>query len=261
MFPGYTGYRPRLQLWHGTADTTININNQTQAILEWTNVLGLNATPNSTDTTSVSGFKIEKWQNSCGFTVLEAHTQQNGVHTTPIDANSVIHFFGLTQVTGPDPQVAACDGGVSGSSGATDGGGAGASSSGGGSSSGSSGGGSGSGSGSGAGIGSSTGSSGGNPGSTSGSSGSSPAGSGGSGATGGSSSGPVSGGGSNGSTGSSGGAGASGSSSGDGTGFNEAPSKGSGCGVSPGTASTTDGAMAAAGLLGIALLGRRRRRG
>ena len=112
MYPGYSGFRPRIQLWHGTADMTINYNNQTEAIKEWTNVLGLSATPTSTDTTSTPGFTIEKWENSCAFTVLEAHTQANGGHTTPINATSVIGFFGLDK-TGPDPQVAACDGGGS----------------------------------------------------------------------------------------------------------------------------------------------------
>ena len=110
MYPGYSGFRPRVQLWHGTADTTINYNNQTEAIKEWTNVLGVPMTATSTDSTSVAGFKIEKWQNTCGFTVLEAHTQSNGGHTTPIDANAVIGFFGLDK-PGPDPQVAACGGG------------------------------------------------------------------------------------------------------------------------------------------------------
>lgn len=109
MYPGYSGFRPRVQLWHGTADTTINYNNQTEAIKEWTNVLGLSMTPTSTDSTSVSGFKIEKWQSTCGFTVLEAHTQANGGHTTPIDANAVISFFGVDKA-GPDPEVAACGG-------------------------------------------------------------------------------------------------------------------------------------------------------
>jgi len=109
MYPGYSGFRPRVQLWHGTADTTISYNNQTESIKEWTNVLGLTMTPTSTDSTSVSGFKIEKWQNTCGFTVLEAHTQANGGHTTPIDGNAVIGFFGLDKA-GPDPEVAACVG-------------------------------------------------------------------------------------------------------------------------------------------------------
>jgi hypothetical protein len=79
--------------------------------------------PTSTDSTSVSGFKIEKWQNACPFTVLEAHTQANGGHTTPIDANAVISFFGLDK-SEPDPQVAACGGSgvTAGSSGGTAGG-------------------------------------------------------------------------------------------------------------------------------------------
>ncbi len=125
MYPGYTGYRPRIQLWHGTADATINYNNEGEAIKEWTNVLGLNATPNSTDTTSTPGFTIEKWQNSpCGFTVLEAHIQANGGHTTPIDSNSVVSFFGLDK-TGADPEITACggSGGGSGSGGAAGAGG------------------------------------------------------------------------------------------------------------------------------------------
>ncbi|HZL16162.1 MAG TPA: PHB depolymerase family esterase [Polyangia bacterium] len=115
MYPGYTGAYPRIQLWHGTADATINYNNETQGILEWTNLLGLSATPSSTDTTSTAGFTIEKWQNTCGFTVLEAHIQAGGGHTTPIDDTSVINFFGLNK-SGADPQTAAC-GGSSGSGG------------------------------------------------------------------------------------------------------------------------------------------------
>jgi acetylxylan esterase len=118
MYPGYAGYRPRVQLWHGTADTTINFNNQTEAIKEWTNVLGVPMTPTSTDSMSVPGFKIEKWQSACGFTVLEAHTENNGGHTTPIDGNAVVSFFGLDK-SGSDPQIAACgnSGGMAGSSG------------------------------------------------------------------------------------------------------------------------------------------------
>lgn len=116
MHPGYSGHRPRIQLWHGTSDTTIDYANQTEAIKEWTNVLGLNATPNSSD--MPSGYQVEKWQNACGFTVLEAHTQNGGGHSTPIDADSVISFFGLDQ-TGPDPEVAACDPTGTGGSGGT----------------------------------------------------------------------------------------------------------------------------------------------
>jgi poly(hydroxyalkanoate) depolymerase family esterase len=114
MYPGYSGFRPRIQLWHGTADMTISYNNMGEAIKEWTNVLGLSANPTSTDTPK-SGYTRESWQNPCGFTVLQAWTQQNGGHTTPIDPAAVIGFFGLDK-TGPDPQPACGDGGSTGSS-------------------------------------------------------------------------------------------------------------------------------------------------
>jgi poly(hydroxyalkanoate) depolymerase family esterase len=132
QYPGYTGLRPRVQLWHGTADTTINYNNMGEAIKEWTNVLGLSATPTTTDTPQ-TGFTRKVWDNSCGFAVLEAWTQQNGGHTTPIDANAVIGFFGLDR-SGPDMGASECadggsisassssgSGGSSGSSGASSG--------------------------------------------------------------------------------------------------------------------------------------------
>jgi poly(hydroxyalkanoate) depolymerase family esterase len=103
MYAGYTGPYPRIQLWHGTSDATINYNDLTEGIKEWTNLLGLSATPTSTDTTSAPNFTIEKWLNSCGVSVLEAHTQMGGGHTTPIDPTSVVNFFGLANPTGPDP--------------------------------------------------------------------------------------------------------------------------------------------------------------
>ncbi len=129
MYPGYTGYRPRIQLWHGTNDTTINKNNQTEAIKQWTNVLGVSTAP--TSSTMASGFTIEKWQNSCGFTVLEAHTQASGGHTTPIDATSVIGFFGLDK-PGADPQIAICGSSGNGGAGGTGSSGAGGNTAGGG---------------------------------------------------------------------------------------------------------------------------------
>ena len=46
--PGYTGHRPRVQMFHGDADPTIKYVNFTEAIKEWTNVLGLAANPTTT---------------------------------------------------------------------------------------------------------------------------------------------------------------------------------------------------------------------
>jgi acetylxylan esterase len=53
--PGYTGPRPRMQLWHGTADATLNYNNFGKEIKQWTNALGVSQTPTSTDTPQPAG--------------------------------------------------------------------------------------------------------------------------------------------------------------------------------------------------------------
>jgi hypothetical protein len=104
--------RPRIQLWHGTADMTINYNNMGEAIKEWTNVLGLSATPTTMDT-PMSGYTRELWDDACGLPVVEAWTQMGGGHTTPVDANAVIHYFALDK-TGPDPGAAGCAEGAKG---------------------------------------------------------------------------------------------------------------------------------------------------
>lgn len=124
MDPGYAGFRPRIQLWHGTADGTINYNNQTQAIAEWTNVLGLGATPTSTTSVTLNSHQWtrQSWQNSCGFTVLDAWSEQSGPHGTDANLNAmyVIPFLGLDKVGSTDPEVAQCsDGGSSSSSSAS----------------------------------------------------------------------------------------------------------------------------------------------
>ncbi|TYB41043.1 alpha/beta hydrolase family esterase, partial [Microbispora tritici] len=49
MYPGYTGRYPRMQLWHGTTDTTLHYNNFGEEIKQWTNLNGLSQTPAFTD--------------------------------------------------------------------------------------------------------------------------------------------------------------------------------------------------------------------
>jgi poly(3-hydroxybutyrate) depolymerase len=49
MYPGYTGRYPRMQLWHGTTDTTLAYPNFGEEIKQWTNLNGLSQTPAYTD--------------------------------------------------------------------------------------------------------------------------------------------------------------------------------------------------------------------
>jgi poly(hydroxyalkanoate) depolymerase family esterase len=128
MDPGYSGYRPRIQLWHGESDTTINYNDQTEAIKEWSDVLGLSATPTSMAMVTFDNhsWNHQTWQNSCGFTVLDAWSEVNGPHGTDANLNAtyVIPFLGLDKTGPTDTEVAQCgDAGSSASSSSGNGGG------------------------------------------------------------------------------------------------------------------------------------------
>ena len=127
MYPGYTGHRPRVQLFHGDADPTINYKNFGESIKEWTNVLGLATSPTSTTTGVTLGSHQatrQQWKNSCGQVVLDAFTSMGGDHG-PSDAlfkaTYVIPFLGLDKTGAVDPEIAACGGGADGGAGGTTG--------------------------------------------------------------------------------------------------------------------------------------------
>jgi acetylxylan esterase len=120
-FPGYTAHRPRLQHWHGTADTTLNYMNLAEDIKELTNLLGLNATPTGTDTPK-SGTTHQFWKNACGYTVYETFSLSGVGHNVPFDGNAVATYFGLATAVSQDPETAACPGAVPGGTGAGGGG-------------------------------------------------------------------------------------------------------------------------------------------
>jgi acetylxylan esterase len=115
-FPGYTGHRPRLQHWHGTADTTLNYKNMAEDIKEWTNLLALNETPTGMDTPK-SGTTRQFWKNSCGYTVYETFSMSGVAHAVPFDGNAVAAYFGLDKAATQDPETAACPGAMPGGGG------------------------------------------------------------------------------------------------------------------------------------------------
>jgi endoglucanase len=103
-YPAYSGPRPRVQLWHGTADGTINYSNQVEAIMQWGNVLGLSANPTATTTVIITGitnqWTHQVWKDTNGATLLDAWSEINGPHGTDanLSARYVIPFLGLDKV-------------------------------------------------------------------------------------------------------------------------------------------------------------------
>ncbi|HEY6723298.1 MAG TPA: PHB depolymerase family esterase [Polyangiaceae bacterium] len=108
-FPGYTGHRPRLQHWHGTADTVLDYANLAEDIKQWTNVLGLSEEPTGSDTPE-SGTTRQYWTNACGYTIYETFSLSGVGHSVPFNGNAVAEYFGLDDPEGPDPEAAACPG-------------------------------------------------------------------------------------------------------------------------------------------------------
>jgi acetylxylan esterase len=95
-FPGYTGARPRMQLWHGTEDATLRYPNFQEEIKQWTNVHGLSQTPTFTDHPQ-STWTRTRYGGTGTNVAVEGVSLQGVGHSLPQGgmAASVIQFFGL----------------------------------------------------------------------------------------------------------------------------------------------------------------------
>ena len=97
-YPGYDGWRPKLQLFHGTKDEVLDYVNHEEAVKQWTAVLGLSQTPASTtQNTPVSGWtKYTYGPNSW----LEAFSASGVPHDIRVQENTVLEYFKLNYTTG-----------------------------------------------------------------------------------------------------------------------------------------------------------------
>ena len=105
-YPGYSGPRPRMQLWHGTLDTTLSYANFGEEIKQWTNVLGVSQTPVLTDQPQ-SGWTRTRYGDDGPQAPVEAISIANVGHALPTSgmAARVISFFGLDGTSDPgDPE-------------------------------------------------------------------------------------------------------------------------------------------------------------
>ncbi|KAH8903556.1 hypothetical protein BR93DRAFT_870005, partial [Coniochaeta sp. PMI_546] len=92
-YPGYTGWRPKMQVFHGTADETLNYVNFGEEVKEWTGVLGLSATPTSTTAnTPLTGWTKTVYGNNGWF---EAYSAAGVSHNIPVQEANVVAFFQL----------------------------------------------------------------------------------------------------------------------------------------------------------------------
>ncbi|MEV1320345.1 PHB depolymerase family esterase [Micromonospora arborensis] len=103
-YPGYTGKRPRVQIWHGTTDTTLSYVNFDEQVKQWTNVQGVSQTPSYTDSPQTSATRT-RYGGTGGTAPVEAISFQGYGHSIPFDAAQAVRFLGFdtTSPTTPPP--------------------------------------------------------------------------------------------------------------------------------------------------------------
>jgi endo-1,4-beta-xylanase len=103
-YPGYSGAYPRMQLWHGTADTTLNYNNFGEEIKQWTNLRGAGQTPVRTDSPQ-SGWTRTRYGADATQAPVEGISVSGVGHSLPQSGmvQYAINFLGLNDTSGGQP--------------------------------------------------------------------------------------------------------------------------------------------------------------
>ncbi|MEV4517910.1 PHB depolymerase family esterase [Dactylosporangium sp. NPDC049525] len=102
MYPGYSGRYPRMQLLHGTADTTLAYPNFGEEIKQWTNLHGVSQSPVLTDAPR-SGWTRTRYGTNTTQAPVEGISVQGAGHTLPQTGmvQFAIDFLGLTGTSTP----------------------------------------------------------------------------------------------------------------------------------------------------------------
>jgi poly(hydroxyalkanoate) depolymerase family esterase len=78
----HKGPWPKLSVWHGSADRTVNPANADEIVKQWLDVHDLPAAPMSVGT--VDGYPHQVWWNADGETIVESYTITDMAHGTPL---------------------------------------------------------------------------------------------------------------------------------------------------------------------------------
>jgi poly(hydroxyalkanoate) depolymerase family esterase len=83
---------PKVSVWHGGADRTVNPANAAEIVKQWVDVHGLPAQPMSE--APVDGYPRQVWWNAAGETVVESYTITHMAHGTPLGIGSDDERYG-----------------------------------------------------------------------------------------------------------------------------------------------------------------------
>lgn len=88
----HRGPWPRMSLWHGDADATVQPANLTELVQQWTDVHGVDATADVSD--SVNGHPRRVYTDAAGSPVVEAYSIRGMGHGTPVDPGTATEQCG-----------------------------------------------------------------------------------------------------------------------------------------------------------------------
>ncbi|KAB8227066.1 alpha/beta hydrolase family esterase [Aspergillus alliaceus] len=92
MYPGYSGSRPKMQIYHGSADTTLNVRNYQETCKQWAGVLGyqFDAPKEKKSNTPEANYETTVW----GEKLVGVLASGIG-HNIPIHGEEDLKWFGF----------------------------------------------------------------------------------------------------------------------------------------------------------------------
>jgi poly(hydroxyalkanoate) depolymerase family esterase len=101
--PGYTGPWPKVTIFHGTSDYTVYPKNMTEAMEQWTNVLGIDQTADFTET--FRGHTHSVYKNAGGTPLVETWSIASMGHGITVDLGTATDQGGATGAYSEDRNV------------------------------------------------------------------------------------------------------------------------------------------------------------
>ncbi|KAI0016163.1 putative Acetylxylan esterase A [Xylariomycetidae sp. FL0641] len=94
-YPGYEGPWPRMQIFHGTADSTLRYPNYAEQLKQWSNVMGLTEKVDKANTPQSGYTQTIYGEGDAATAQLVGYSAQGVGHTVPQHPDMDIAFFGI----------------------------------------------------------------------------------------------------------------------------------------------------------------------
>ena len=102
-FPGYSGPYPRVISFHGSTDSTVAPANQQQTLDQWSNVLGVDETPEVSETFRTATHKV--YRDAGGRAMIETYLVSGEGHALNVDPGSAVDQGGATGAFSEDHNI------------------------------------------------------------------------------------------------------------------------------------------------------------